>query len=43
MKRSALIKESEVFIYPNVDTYRMSDEITAISLPSFSKEIETLI
>jgi uncharacterized protein len=30
-------------IYPGIDTYRMSDEITAISLPSFCKEIETLI
>jgi uncharacterized protein len=30
-------------IYPGVDTYRMSDDITAISLPNFCKEIETLI
>jgi uncharacterized protein len=30
-------------IYPGIDSYRMSDDITAISLPSFCKAIETLI
>jgi uncharacterized protein len=30
-------------VYPGIDTYRMSDDITAISLPNFCKAIEALI